>query len=158
MNDRLRGEIATFLNSQRNDLAVTLRYEANGPMSIDRIRRDLNDLHAVVDRRIYGRKFHLSPDRSSYWAAIEMIDLNPHVHMGWHFADPSHITVFLQILSVDLWETRYAKGGTHDVQFYDPDGYSGENGWAGYATKSLQVCDHLILPPDYRHRVSCRNI
>ena len=54
-------------------VAVTLRYETI-PITIDRIRRDLHSLHFKVDRKIFGRDFHLSPTRTTYWGVIEMLD------------------------------------------------------------------------------------
>jgi hypothetical protein len=126
-------------------LALTLRYR-EGPVSIDHIRRDLHDLHGQVDRKRLGRDYHREPAqrRSRYWAVGETLDSNPHVHAAWYFPDLEHAFVLARLLNDGIWETRYARGGTHDHRPYN-NAYAGGNGWAGYACKSLQMCDNVIL-------------
>jgi hypothetical protein len=92
-----------FLSSMQVTVAVTLRCETI-PITIDKIRRDLHDLPAKVDRKIFGRDFHLSPTRTTYRGVIEMRDTNPHVHLGWHFPDAVDANVLDEFLSSDLWQ------------------------------------------------------
>jgi len=132
-----RDAMVAFLSSMPTTLAVTLRYETI-PISIDKIRRDLHDLHAKVDRKIFGRDFHLSPTRTTYWGVIEMLDTNPHAHLGWHFPDAGDAKVLDEFLSGGLWQRRYAVGGTTDVQQH-------HSGWAAYSCKALLNSDHVIL-------------
>jgi hypothetical protein len=141
-----REALAAHLNSWPSlVLAVTLKYNV-GPISIDKIRRDLRDLHAIVDRKNYGRHFNTSLTRSSYWAVGEMLDIAPHVHCGWRFPSMNDAKTLIKLLNDDgLWEKRYARGGTHDVQLYDRTGYRFGNGFAGYACKFLFTTDHVIL-------------
>jgi hypothetical protein len=133
----LRDAMLAFLSSLPVTLAVTLRYQTI-PISIDKIRSDLHDLHFKVDRKIFGRNFHRSPTRTSYWGVIEMLDTNPHVHLGWHFPDADDAIVLDEFLSSGLWQRRYATGGTTDVQEHRP-------GWAAYSCKALLNTDHVIL-------------
>jgi hypothetical protein len=133
----LRDAMVEFLSSMPMTLAVTLRYETI-PITIDKIRRDLHDLHAKVDRKIFGRDFHLSPTRTTYWGVIEMLDTNPHVHLGWHFPNAGDANVLDEFLSGGLWQRRYAVGGTIDVQQH-------RSGWAAYCCKALPNSDHVIL-------------
>lgn len=132
-----RDAMVAFLSSLPVTVAVTLRYETV-PITIDKIRRDLHDLHAKVDRKIFGRDFHLSAIRTTYWGVIEMLNTNPHVHLGWHFPDAGDANVLDEFLSDGLWQRRYAIGGTTDVQHH----YSG---WAAYSCKALLNSDHVIL-------------
>jgi hypothetical protein len=127
----------TFLATLPTTLAVTLRY-ASAPITVDKIRHDLRDIHARVDRKLFGRDFHLSATRSSYWGVIEALDTNPHVHVGWHFPDDAGAQTLDDLLRDGLWQRRYAPGGTHDVQTH-------RSGWAGYACKTLRSSDHVIL-------------
>ena len=129
--------MVAFLSSMPVTVAVTLRYETI-PITIDKIRRDLHDLHAKVDRKIFGRDFHLSATRTTYWGVIEMLDTNPHVHLGWHFPDARDANVLNEFLSGGLWQRRYAVGGTFDVQQH-------RSGWAAYCCKALPNSDHVIL-------------
>jgi hypothetical protein len=133
----LREAMVAFLPSMPTTLAVTLRYETI-PVTIEKIRRDLHDLHAKVDRKIFGRDFHLSPTRTTYWGVIEMLDTNAHVHLGWYFPDAGDANVLDEFLSGGLWQRRYAVGGTTDVQQH-------RSGWAAYSCKSLLNSDHVIL-------------
>jgi hypothetical protein len=133
----LRDAMVEFLSSLPTTLAVTLRYETI-PITTDKIRRDLHDLHAKVDRKIFGRDFHLSPTRTTYWGVIEMLDTNPHVHLGWHFPDADDANVLDEFLSGGLWQRRYAVGGTTNVQQH-------RSGWAAYSCKSLLNSDHVII-------------
>ncbi len=108
----LRDAMVEFLSSMPVTVAVTLRYETI-PITIDKIRRDLHDLHFKVDRKIFGRDFHLSPTRTTYWGVIEMLDTNPHVHLGWHFPDAGDAKVLDEFLSSGLWQRRVCSG-RHD--------------------------------------------
>ena len=140
----IREELAAWLNSLPNMFAVTLRYNG-GPVSIEKISRDIRDLQAKVDRKFLGREFNRSPNRSSYWAVPETLNGNPHVHCGWAFPSRKHGLVLAQMLSNGIWQKRYSPGGTHDIQIYDRDGYVLSNGWAGYALKACHRCDDVIL-------------
>jgi hypothetical protein len=126
-----------FLATLPATLAVTLRY-ASAPITADQIRHDLRDMHAKVDRRLYGRDFHRSPTRSSYWAVVETLDTNPHAQVGWYFPRDADARTLDDLLRDGLWQRRYAMGGTHDVQPH-------RSGWAGYACKALRTTDHVIL-------------
>jgi hypothetical protein len=133
-----RDKMAGFLSTLPTTLAVTLRYEI-ASTTIDKIRRDLRDLHFKVDRKIFGRDFHVSPIRTSYWGVVEKLDISPHVHLGWHFPEIGDAQVLDDFLSSGLWQRRYAVGGTTNVQSH----YSGC--WADYCCKSLRDSDHVIL-------------
>jgi len=126
-----------FLATLPATLAVTLRY-ASPPITMDKIRHDLRDLHAKVDRKLYGRDFHRSPIRSSYWAVVETIDTNPHVHVGWAFPTDADAQTLDNLLQDGLWQHRYATGGTQNVQPH-------RSGWAEYACKELRDTDSIIL-------------
>lgn len=146
MGEAEREAMVAFLASIPSTLSVTLRYNAP-TITLDRIRRDLRDLHAKVDRAVLGKRFNTSDQRSSYWAVVEKLDTNPHVHAGWRFPTLDHARHLVFMLDgAELWRNRYAPGGTHDVQLYRPNDYRfGTGGWAGYACKALWSTDHVIL-------------
>lgn len=146
-----RARWAQWMNDEPAYLAVTLRY-ASGPVTRDRMQRDIEDLHARVDRALLGRRFNLMPEerRSAYWAIPEQIDGNPHMHVGWHFPGDAarkhqHANCLIKLIDQGIWQRVYAPGGTYDVQPYDADRYHHGNGWAGYATKALQLCEYIML-------------
>jgi hypothetical protein len=132
---RLRAELAVHLERQPSTVALTLVY--NDPsIPLDRIRRDLRAVHARLDRRLYGCRFHLRPaaQRTRYWATVELLDDYPHVHVGWLLPDGG--AVLRDMLDAGLW-TMCAPAGTYDVQRY-------RHGWATYAVKCLTTTDHVI--------------
>jgi hypothetical protein len=146
ITEAIREELASVLNGLPNRLAITLKY-ATGPISMDKIDRDLKALRARVDRKYLGRHYDKSSRRSSYWAVAEKLDALPHVHTGWAFSSYEHAHAMVRLLHGGLWETIFSPGGgTHNVQVYDSDGYApGENGWAGYAVKALRSSDNIII-------------
>lgn len=135
----LRHDMTEFLSSLPVTLSLVLRYHAP-PISIDTMRRHLHDLHFRVDRKIYRRDLHKSPTRSGYWAVIEKLDTNPHLHIGWHFPNPADASILEEFVHGGLWQERYALGGTTYVGAHYP-------GWAGYSCKRLRDTDHVILSP-----------
>ena len=155
ITEAIRQELAKLLNAIPSTYSITLKYAA-GPVGMDKIHHDLNALRARVDRKFLGRRYVASPDRCSFWAVAEMLDVAPHVHTGWHFSSHGHANTMARLLATGVWETTFAPhGGSHDLQVYDHDAYApAGNGWAGYATKSLKTLDHVILPNDVKIEIA----
>lgn len=136
-----RDAVAETLARQPMSLAVTLRYN-DWPISLDKIRRDIRTLHAHLDRRLYGRRFHLSRERSFGWWVIEKIDFSPHLHGA------IDLTTAQQAIFVDMldhkcgWERIAGLKAEHDVRHYCDT-------WAKYATKSLTDMAYVIMSADF---------
>lgn len=134
-----RDAIALVLDRRPATLAVTLRYN-DWPISLDRIRRDISKLHVHLDRRLYGRRFHLSSRRTSAWWIAEKMDCSPHLHGAMNLT-PDHAACFADMLSEGLWKRIAGMRAEHDTRLY-------VSGWSKYATKIMTDMGHLILSED----------
>lgn len=136
-----RDAVAATLERLPATLAVTLRYN-DWPISLDRIRRDIRTLHAHLDRRLYGRRFHLSPNRTAGWWVIEKIDCSPHLHGGIDLTMDQQ-AIFRDMLDFKCgWERIAGVKAEHDVRHYC-------NTWAKYSTKSLTDMAYVITAADF---------
>ncbi|MFC7544358.1 hypothetical protein ACFQU2_39865 [Siccirubricoccus deserti] len=61
-----------MLGQERWSFALTLAYN-DWPISRDRMRRDLRALHCIVDRNLFGTRFHRLPasERTRFVAFVE---------------------------------------------------------------------------------------
>jgi hypothetical protein len=130
MTPEARKAHADFLERQGSHAALTLTYNEDN-VSRERIKRDLQGLHAHIDRHLLGRRFNKRPalERSQVWAVIEKIETRPHFHCGWKLPSPHEIAVLERLFLGGLWLT-FAPIGEYHIKPY-------KSGWAGYATKAL---------------------
>lgn len=138
----LRQAHAEFFAEIKPTVALTLTYNT-APISRDRIARDLRNLHAEIECRLYGRRFYKRPPamRTRFWAVTEMLDLNPHVHMGWALPPAGVETLIYALKDERIW-LNFAPRGKYDLQPYGP-------GWTGYATKCLTNSNQIVMSSDF---------
>jgi hypothetical protein len=137
--DETRKAMAATLNLIGAPIAVTLVYNDHRP-SLERMQRDLRELHRRVDRALLGRNYHKLPaaSRTSGWAVVEGIGTHPHLHVGWKLPSGGDAATLAEILN-RVWRTRkFAPAGTTEISACD-------DGWAGYACKELTTSDHVFL-------------
>lgn len=93
---------------------------------LDQVHADLDWLHGLVDRDLYGRKFHLrtQDERSSFLGFIEHPKENLHVHLHWRVPERD-IAQFVDTLG-QHWK-RITKYGSLDVKPVR------DAGWAWYS-------------------------
>lgn len=129
------------MTRQQPTHALTLSY--NDAVPLHRIRADLDDLHAHVDRELLGRRFNRKPYHQRTWFAAfpEHINTNAHVHLIARVMDGRH-DVFEALFSDNrnrFW-AKWATRGTHAlVAIFDAPG------WAKYAVKELRPQDDWVL-------------
>ena len=135
----IRAAHAKFLADQiKPTTALTLVYNDTG-ISRARIVRDLRDLHADIDRRLYGRRYYKRPPsmRSQFWAVIEMQKDYPHVHVGWQLPKDGDAVLIHALKTERIW-LRFAPRGHYDIRDYQP-------GWEAYSTKHLTDSNEIVM-------------
>lgn len=137
---RLWTERVRFLGESRPSHALTLSY--NDCVSARRVRNDLDDMHAHLDRRLLGRRFHrASPMRRTWYVAIvERPTTNLHLHLVMRVvADRWHTFESLFPGQKGSFWTMWAPRGTYALtRIYDTAG------WVRYATKTLRMTSEWI--------------
>lgn len=117
---------------------VTLAYNNHGrgyAIGLDQVRRDLQHLHGLVDRRLYGPRFYKRKPvkRTSYIGCVEHKDSNLHVHLAWRVPQDNR-KIFERAIA-EIWcspsrSTTVAVKRITDLA-----------GWAQYMTKDLDPQD-----------------
>ena len=114
------------------------------PVSVDRIKQDLQGLHRIFYKTLPGRWFHLRPahQRSQMWTVVESSDT--YAHAAWKLPLPRHIRKLEAMLADGLW-LKFAPKLDCNIQRY-------KFGWVEYATKRLQDTSDIIDSADFRRR------
>lgn len=131
----MKAQWISFLAQRRPDFALTLAY--NHQISIRRLRSDLRDLHARLDRHLHGRRYNrLSRSSRSWFAGFpENLDSNAHVHLLLRVDEARHqaLESLFPGTRGAFWN-RLAPLGTHVLaRITDAEG------WAAYSTKDLDL-------------------
>lgn len=141
----LRAQRLRFLTDQRPTHALTLAFNTTVPPRT--VRAVLDDLHAHMDRALFGRRFNAKPlDRRTWFAAfVEHPDTNTHAHLLVRVTEDRH-DAFEALFPGDrgaFW-CRWAARGTHVLRrIFDAEG------WADYSTKHLRPDGDWITSDEF---------
>ena len=129
-----------FLASSHPTHALTLSY--NDLVSARRVRSDLDDMHAHLDRRLLGRRFNQMVSERRTWIAaiVERPDTNLHLHLVMRVvADRWQTFEGLFPGQRGPFWTMWAPRGTYALtRIYDAAG------WVRYAAKTLRMTSEWI--------------
>ncbi|MBB5372468.1 hypothetical protein HNP71_000706 [Acidocella aromatica] len=115
--------------------------------SILRLRKNLRNLHAMVDGALFSKRFHTKPlsTRTSYFAFPSGIKIDSmlHVHMAWSVPE-AKINAFESLFPdnkpVTCWN-KLVQAGTHKLErIYDT------YGWLQYCTKQSPFVLTILSP------------
>lgn len=112
--------------------AVTLGYNPHRrgyTVTIDQVHRDLDHLHGLVDRKLYGPRYYKRQParRTTYIGCIEHQHSNLHVHLAWRV--PQVDKLLFEVEIAKIWRSSSPSATIDIVPIYD--------GWAAYITKDL---------------------
>jgi hypothetical protein len=134
-----------FLIERQPTHGLTLAF--NTTVSTSTVRHILDNLHAHIDRALYGRRFNKYSHEERTWFAafIEHPDTNTHVHLIMRVAEDRH-EAFQKLFPGErgsFW-SHWAPRGTHALaRIFDAEG------WVVYATKQLPTDDDWIISDEF---------
>ncbi|GGC55885.1 hypothetical protein GCM10011504_37810 [Siccirubricoccus deserti] len=134
-----------MLGQERWSFALTLAYN-DWPISRDRMRRDLRALHCIVDRNLFGTRFHRLPasERTRFVAFVEGEDHHPHLHAGWRVPGGRRLMDFVRLWKVDHIWSRIAPRGSFEIRIPEPG-----RGWWSYCTKHTTADSEWISSDEF---------
>lgn len=130
-SERWKQGMLEHIRDQRFSHALTLSWNADVALPV--AREHLRLLHAKVDRKLFGVRFHEKPmaERSSAIFVLEGIGSHLHAHSLWRVRF-AHMLRFNKLFSGNrggLWN-RIASSGSYELAFADDPLV-----FAGYALK-----------------------
>lgn len=145
-NGNATARLATvgWLTRQTPTHAATVAY--NSTVTIERVQRDLDKFHGMLDRRLFGPRFNLiEAERRTWWAAfVEHLSSNTHAHLLIQVV-PDKASKFEALWSGDrnaIWSLLAPAGSSVLKPLADRENIAR---WAVYATKEPGHLDHMIL-------------
>lgn len=136
--DGYRSNVQLMIRDLQPDYEVTLAYNNHRrgfEINLEKVKDDLNRLHGLVDRRLYGDYFHKrKPERrSTYIGCVENKSNNLHVHLAWRVREDNK-KIFSQAIE-EIWRSS-SPSATIDVKLITDIA-----GLASYMCKDLNPRD-----------------
>jgi hypothetical protein len=105
------------------------------------VHADLDRLHRVVDRRLFGSHFNRRSgfNRSSYSGCIEHLTANTHVHLIWRVLD-NRIDGATEIIT-ERWP-EVISSGSSSIRIVRDDGWAR---YVGKTARTFSCADDLIV-------------
>jgi hypothetical protein len=90
--DGYRSNMQLMIRDLKPTHEVTIAYNNHRrgfEIKLEQVRKDLDRLHGLVDRRLYGPHFYKrkSSRRTTYIGCVEHKDHNLHIHLAWRVVE-----------------------------------------------------------------------
>jgi hypothetical protein len=135
----------------RFNVAVTLSWNRSLPLEIG--RRHLSIIHAMVDKKLFGRRFDVKPKAERTSAVFVFEGVGPgghlHAHSLWRLRDRDQVLPFARLFPGERgghWN-KVAKAGSYKVNLAED-----WSAFAGYALKDQHMssdCREIVWSDEF---------